>query len=111
MPKKSQKKDRKRSYGESNRVKYQEKMVTEWQCAVCNEKYDRTHNYCLSCLQSLYYYCYINNQMFVTHDDSYLGMYYTMPAEDLSSCSEGSEISEEDNEKGVNLEWVENLLA
>ena len=27
-------------------------------------------------MQSLYYYCYINNQLFVTRDDSYLDLYY-----------------------------------
>lgn len=88
MPKKSHNKDRKKSQGDhSHKVRYQEKLVLEWQCGICHEKYDRTQNYCLSCMQSLYYYCYINNQMFVTNDDSYLDLYYTKPADDLSSCS------------------------
>jgi hypothetical protein len=92
MPKKSKQSYRKRSLGESScKVRYQEKVVSEWQCGVCSQAYDQTQTYCLNCMQSLYYYCYINNQMFVTNDDSYLDLYYVRPLEELSSCSENSE--------------------
>lgn len=73
MPKRNNKANRKTSWGDnSNKIRYQEKVNIEWNCKVCNQKYDQTQPYCLSCVQSLYYYCYINNQMFVTKDDSYL---------------------------------------
>lgn len=69
MAKKGSRKDRKKSFPVSyNKVRYQEKLNEEWQCGVCSEKYDRSHNYCNNCLQSLYYYCYINNQLFVQKD-------------------------------------------
>jgi hypothetical protein len=88
MPKKTQRKDRKRSVQDSNtKVRYQEKLNPEWQCGVCSEKYDRSQNYCLNCLQSLYYYCYVNNQLFVEKDDSYLQLYYSNQIDDASSCS------------------------
>ena len=88
MPKRSQEARRKRSCGEpTQKVRYQEKAAPDWQCSVCSEKHDGAQNYCTGCMQSLYYYCYINNQMFVTSDDSYLDLYYTRPLEELSSCS------------------------
>ena len=87
--------------------------MQEWKCGVCHESYDRSQNYCVGCLQSLYYYCYINNQMFVTNDDSYLQLYYTQPMDDLSSCSQNSEndVLQEEKQQGVNFDWVEDLLV
>lgn len=40
---------------------YLEKACAEWQCKVCREIYDGAVAYCMSCYQSLYYYCYVNN--------------------------------------------------
>lgn len=77
MPKKHNKSHRKGSFGENaTKVRYQEKPNVEWQCQVCAQKYDQSQQYCMACVQSLYYYCYVNNQMFVTKDDSYLEIYY-----------------------------------
>lgn len=77
MARKNNKPSRKGSVGENgNKVRYQEKPNAEWHCQVCNQKYDQSQQFCLSCVQSLYYYCYVNNQMFVTKDDSYLEIYY-----------------------------------
>jgi len=77
MPRKNNKSNRRGSFGEhGNKVRYQEKPNAQWLCQVCNQKYDQSQQYCMTCVQSLYYYCYVNNQMFVTKDDSYLEIYY-----------------------------------
>jgi hypothetical protein len=66
-------------------VKYQEKVVGAWRCSVCEQVYDQNSQYCLACYQSLYYFSYINNQLFVTKDDSYLETYFQQHNdEDLS---------------------------
>lgn len=93
MPRKQIKNDRRKGSTETiGKVRYQEKVIPQWQCGVCSQLYDRSQDYCLSCLNSLYYYCYVNNQMFVTKDDSYLQLYYTNhQTDDLSSCSDHSE--------------------
>jgi len=82
MPRKCNKTHRKNSVGDNiAKIRYQEKPRTEWQCQVCSQKYDQSQQYCMTCIQSLYYYCYVNNQMFVTKDDSYLEIYYQKPTE------------------------------
>lgn len=83
MPKKQTKGLRKYSHeGARSKVRYQEKAMN-WQCGVCGEVYDQSQDFCLGCTQSLYYYCYINNQMFVTKDDSYLEYYYHIPNQEF----------------------------
>ena len=112
MPRKFSKQPRKGSYTEGQgRVRYQEKQQGAWRCSVCETIYDHNSQYCLSCYQSLYYFSYINNQLFVAKDDSYLETYFhqhlQQPSEEsLSSEGEGSETSNEE----VNLDWVESLL-
>jgi len=69
MPRKYNKSHRKNSVGDNaTKRRYQEKPSTQWQCQVCSQKYDHSQQYCMTCIQSLYYYCYVNNQMFVTKD-------------------------------------------
>ena len=112
MPRRNTKQPRKGSYTEGEkRVRYQEKQHGAWRCSVCEQVYDQNSQYCLSCYQSLYYFSYINNQLFVTKDDSYLETYFHQHLEQPSSESfsleeEGSEASSEE----VNLNWVESLL-
>lgn len=61
---------------------YMEKECPDWQCQVCKETYESTIFYCLSCYQGLYYYCYVNAELFVEKDLAYLGIYYqTSPQE------------------------------
>lgn len=47
-----------------------------WRCRVCHNSYNRNEAFCLSCFQDLYYYCYVNNNIFVTKDNSYLEIYF-----------------------------------
>jgi hypothetical protein len=94
MGRKGQKNARKTSYNEGqNRVRYQEKPAGEWKCGVCDRKYDQNQTYCESCYQELFYYCYINNQLFVTKDDSYLEIYFHQQHIDDSFSSYGEEDS------------------
>jgi hypothetical protein len=86
MPRRNNKQPRKSSYTESHsRVRYQEKQQGAWRCAVCEQVYDQNSQYCLSCYQSLYYFSYINNQLFVTKDDSYLETYFHQHSDDSLS--------------------------
>lgn len=100
--------------GSGAKVRYREKVVAGWQCQVCSQKYQQGEDYCLSCFQNLYYYCYINNQLFVTKDDAYLEIYYQQrPAIELSFSSDSSsenEGSEAEPADEINLDWVESLL-
>jgi hypothetical protein len=57
-------------------VRYQEKVPSEWRCGVCEERHPESESFCLACYQSLYYFSYINNQLFVARDDSYLETYF-----------------------------------
>lgn len=73
MGKKNTRQQRKESDSNGHtRVKYREKPLSEWKCGVCEQIYNETQTYCESCYQSLYYFSYINNQMFVAKDHSYL---------------------------------------
>ena len=80
MPKKNAtKKQRKESTAsdKAQRMKYREKEERgEWVCGVCEQRYTEAQDYCRTCYQELYYYCYINNQLFVAQDESYLDIYY-----------------------------------
>jgi hypothetical protein len=56
--------------------KYREKyIVTDWSCQVCGSLNNQMNVYCANCLQTLYYYNYINKHMFVEKDESYLQFY------------------------------------
>jgi hypothetical protein len=82
MPRKTQKAFRKGSCPEvQNKVRYQEKPLGEWKCGVCERAYSNNETFCESCYQELFYYYYINNQLFVTKDDSYLEIYFHQHAE------------------------------
>lgn len=103
----------------AQRLKYKEKVESgEWVCGVCEQRYGEGQEYCRTCYQELYYYCYVNNQLFVAKDDSYLDIYYQSGNESSiakarkGSWEEGSEESSEEssNEEEVNLDWVEDLL-
>jgi len=91
-------------------VRYQEKQVDAWKCGVCEQIYSSSQNFCLSCYQSLYYFSYINNQLFVTKDDSYLQLYYQDNSIPIANDYEDSDASSEDSNKDPTFEWVENLL-
>jgi hypothetical protein len=110
MPRKQSKPYRKNSHeAPPHKVRYQEKTAQNWQCSVCGQMREASEDYCLTCAQSLYYYCYINNQMFVAKDDSYLDFYYIRPHEE-------SDYSDVDADEGqpqtqINLGWVEDLLG
>ena len=87
----------------SNRLRYKEKVQQggEWVCGVCEQQYGHGQDYCRTCYQELYYYCYVNNQLFVAKDDSYLDIYYQRGEDSgkgrKSSWTEGE--SEEDSEE------------
>lgn len=93
------------SEGQS-RVRYQEKPASEWQCGVCEQKYPHTQSFCLSCYQSLYYFSYINNQLFVAKDDSYLETYFLQAAPSNTHYEDASDQSDDE----LNLGWVESLI-
>jgi hypothetical protein len=88
------------------RVRYQEKAVSEWRCGVCEQKYPHTQSFCLSCYQSLYYFSYINNQLFVAKDDSYLQTYFHQAAPSHNQHDDASDHSDDE----LNLGWVESLI-
>lgn len=61
-------------------LKYREKTLpTEWACTVCGSLNSQMNLYCANCLQTLYYYNYINRHMFVCKDESY--PHYEQPVE------------------------------
>jgi hypothetical protein len=80
-----------------------EKDCVEWQCRVCREVYQQSVPYCLSCYQGLYYYCYVNAELFVEKDLAYLDIYY----QESPPVSEGEEESEEEESVGhPDLNWI-----
>ncbi len=89
MGRKNGRKERK-GEGGHNKVRYREKGIREWRCRVCEQRYNESQTYCESCYQSLYYFSYINNQMFVAKDESYLEMYFSQHSEDSTSFSSES---------------------
>jgi hypothetical protein len=98
---------RKPSCGEGQpRVRYQEKRCREWRCGVCEQQYPESQSYCLACYQSLYYFSYINNQLFVAKDDSYLQTYFHLDAATPNDQEDSSDHSDDE----VNLGWVESLI-
>lgn len=53
--------------------KYREKPLSfDWACQVCGSLNNQMNIYCVNCLQTLYYYNYINKHMFVEKDESYM---------------------------------------
>lgn len=94
MPRKSNKTHRKTSYEESRtKVKYQEKPSTQWRCGVCEQIYEENQMYCVSCYQTLYYFSFINNSMFVTKDDSYLETFFNQHSDDSFSLGSDGTVS------------------
>ncbi len=67
---------------------YTQKTGPEWQCRVCRENYEAAIPYCMQCYQALYYYCYINAELFVEKDLAYLPLYYLTPSQLHDSDSE-----------------------
>ena len=54
-----------------------------WICTVCNTTNQKSDSYCNhfiysgnECYNSLYYYQFINNHLFLEKDDSFLKMFY-----------------------------------
>lgn len=56
--------------------KYVEKQLCEeWTCQICASLNSIRDVYCQNCLQTLYYYNYVNAHLFVQKDESYLQFY------------------------------------
>jgi hypothetical protein len=92
---------------------YMEKEAPEWQCRVCRETYESSVPYCLSCYHGLYYYCYVNAELFVQKDLAYLDIYYqTAPLEDPETETEiEGEQDPQDGQIHPDLNWIDTLLA
>src|SRR5690348_14590480 len=88
---------------------YTEKECSDWQCRVCREMYQPTVPYCFSCYQGLYYYCYVNAELFVEKDLTYLDIYYE-EAQPVSESEEEVESEEEGTVEHPNLNWIDSLL-
>ena len=53
-------------------LKYREKIIsTSWSCQICASINATSDLYCTNCLQTLYYYNYINRHLFVSKDEPY----------------------------------------
>lgn len=87
------------------RRNYREKNKEMWSCKVCKEQYETSTPYCLSCYQGLYYYCYVNAELFVQKDLAYLELYYDSPVE-----SDEEEEQVEIGESCQDFDWIEQLI-
>lgn len=86
------------------RRNYREKTRQVWNCKVCKEEYETSTAYCLSCYQGLYYYCYVNAELFVQKDLAYLELYYDSPVEsDEEEQMEAGETSQD-------FDWIDQLI-
>lgn len=70
---------------------YARKPEPEWQCRVCRESYEAAIPYCLQCYHALYYYCYVNAELFVEKDLAYLPLYYLTPEQNTQSDSDSED--------------------
>ena len=93
--------------------KFVEKFPNKnWQCQICNSVNDVSQYFCVQCYIDLNYYAYVNNHMFVTHDNSYMQTYYKVAErEDDASDDSRSDDNDSHESEQMALEFVEQLLV
>lgn len=65
----TKKQNKNRTKNQKHDKKYREKSIKhEWTCQICQSLNDNASFYCVNCLQTLYYYNYVNGYLFVQKD-------------------------------------------
>lgn len=90
-----------------NKKYVQKQLINEWTCQVCASLNSNANVYCQNCLQTLYYYNYVNAHLFVEKDESYLQFYepievkrkYSWATNDTEEDDDGLDDSHDDGVK------------